>query len=349
MDIFKYIVLRKEIKLNEYRVPLIPIDCKKLIEKNIIVYVEKSENRCFTDIEYSKNGCILIDSYINLPEKNKLDKKEILIVGLKDLDSHRNIIYSFNHLYFSHTFKNQLNSLNILKRFKSNGGSIYDLEYFTNENNIRLFAFGYYAGIVGCYLGLLQYYYKKQASILSNIKPFDSFALLLSHIQVEKSYIYLQPTIAIIGNGRCAKGCMALLSTLQLPYTVFTKENIIDHTNLSSYNIILNCILITGYIKPFITMDTINKFKETDVIVDISCDYNNINNPLPIYSRASTFEEPIISINNRLDIISIDNLPSLLPRESSSAFSSKLIDVIILSKKSVWDKVRNTFLDKIKL
>ncbi len=340
---FKYIVLRREIKLNEYRVPLVPLDCKKLIERNIIVYVEKSNNtRCYSDIEYLQNGCNLIETYTSLP----YNKDEMLIVGLKELENIHNI-YSYNHLYFSHTFKNQTNSREILNRFKSSGGTIYDLEYFTDDNNKRLFAFGYYAGIAGCYLGLLQYYYKSQLLSINNIMPFKSLKLLFEHIKKEKSYVYIQPSIAIIGNGRCAAGCIALLNQLHLSHKVFTRGTILDYSILSRYNIILNCILIDSKIDPFITNETIDRFTNTRVIVDISCDYNNIYNPLPIYNYSSTFIDPIIKINDTMDIISIDNLPTLLPRESSSAFSSKLVEIIISNDKNVWDKVRNIFLDKI--
>lgn len=340
MNTFKYIVLRREIKLNEFRVPLVPNDCNKLINRTMTVYIERCNKRCFSDILYSDQGCIMIDSYLDLPH----NKNEILVVGLKELGDDP-MIYSYNHLYFSHTFKNQLNSMKILKMFKENGGSIYDLEYFTDKYNNRLFAFGYHAGIVGCYLGLLQYYYKKQGLSISNIKPFRSFELLVEHIQKEKLYIYIQPTIAIIGNGRCASGCIALLDLLELPYTILTRNDIINSNKLSSYNIVINCILINRCIK-FIIPETLHQLTNTMVIVDISCDYNNIYNPIAIYDTPSSLIDPVIRINDKLDLIAIDNLPSLLPFESCQAFSSKLVE-IINTDNSLWVKTHRLFLNKI--
>ena len=318
MDIaiyFKYIVIRRESRKYEYRVPLIPSDCKKL---TVIVYVEKS-TRCFTDLEYSEAGCILIDNYMDLTHPIQ----DMLIVGLKELPMDE-YTYAYNHLYFSHCFKNQNNSKTILQLFKLHGGNIYDLEYFTDDNNKRLLSFGFYSGIVGCYLGLLQYYYRKQFKDICNLQPFKCYEDLLKKISNEKNCIYIQPTIAIIGNGRCASGCIYLLNILELPYTIYDRS--MSKNNLNKYNIIINCILLDS-VEPFITTDDLFKFNKTDVIVDISCDYNNINNPLPIYNTATTFKNPIHKIGT-IDLIAIDNLPTLLPRDSSINFSSKLVKII---------------------
>jgi len=320
---FKYIVIRKEIKENEFRTPLIPSDCLILIKNGYTIYVEKSKNRCYEDSMYI--GCILIYDYTKL----EYNKDEMLIVGLKHLDENINNIYSYKHMYFSHTFKNQTNSENILKKFKLNNGFIYDLEYFVDDNNNRLFAFGLYAGIIGTYMALSYYY----THILANMKPMSSYELLVEKISKNITESICKPSVAIIGiNGRCGKGCAKLLETLNIKYTGYTKDmpknNIIDNT------IILNCINIKEYIEPFITFDTLPKNK--CIIVDISCDYNNKFNPLPIYDRLSTFEEPIIKINDNTSLISIDNLPTLLPVESSIEFSNKLVNVFIGGNYKVW-------------
>ena len=43
-------------------------------------------------------------------------------------------------------------------------------EYFVDEQNKRLVAFGYYAGFIGAGLGLLQYLKKTNGNKLSNLK-----------------------------------------------------------------------------------------------------------------------------------------------------------------------------------
>jgi saccharopine dehydrogenase (NAD+, L-lysine-forming) len=268
-----------------------------------------------------------------------------LIVGLKELNYNLDYVFNYNHLYFSHTFKNQSNSNYILNNFREAGGTIYDLEYFMDSNNKRLFAFGFQAGIAGCYLGLLQYYYKKQLKSINLIEPFNSYEELFNNIFNEYKSIYIQPDIAIIGNGKCSKGVIYLLNRLNLPYKVYTKD--MKKDNLYNYNLIFNCILLTTKIDPFITTDTVKLFKDPTVIIDISCDYGNIYNPIPIYSHLSNFNEPVIKINNNVDVIAIDNLPSLLARNSSYVFSSKLINLFIDSDKSSWHKNSAIYRDKI--
>jgi len=335
---FIQIVIRKEFRKNEQRTPLTPLDCNILIKrKNITIYVERSNNRCFNDTMYRDNGCILIDS---IHDKSN-DLSQVLIIGLKELDITNDIIFSYQHMYFSHTFKNQLGFDIILNKFRSNGGSIYDMEYFTDSNNKRLIAFGFYAGIAGAFLGLLQYKTKMiTGSNIINCKPFNSLEEMLQKFITYN--ITIHPTIAIIGNGRCAKGCIKLLEILNLKYTVYTRE--MSKTNLINSTIILNCIQSNEMIPPFITHDTLKNFTKLKVIVDISCDYNNINNPLPIYNECSTFENPIIKINDTVDLISIDNLPSLLPRESSKEFSKNLLELFLNDiYKENWIKVLSLY------
>ena len=336
--IFKYIVIRKEFKLNEFRVALVPSDCIKLINGGIIVYVEKSNNRCIKDSEYSIIGCKMIDNIYQLQNP----KDEILIIGLKELDLDDNNIFSYKHMYFSHTYKNQAGCNNILEKFKLNNGIIYDMEYFTDDNNKRLFAFGNMAGFIGCYLGLLQYYNRNSKNMdLKNLLPYKSSDIIYNNSYIIANYIIqnnIVPQIAVIGiNGHTGNGCIKLLKKLKLEYTGYTRD--MSKNDLHKYNIIFNCINIIHYIIPFITLDTINNFNKMDVIVDISCDYNNKYNPLPIYNNCSTFANPIIKVNN-IDIIAIENLPSLLPVESSNDFSNKLVDIINnLNYINSWDKV----------
>ena len=121
---------------------------------------------------------------------------------------------------------------------------------------------------------------------------------------------------------------LKILDKLNFKYDILLKNS--DKNNLFKYDIILNCILLNNeYIEPFITFNNIDKFKNLTVIVDISCDYNNKFNPLPIYNNNTTYEIPVININNNVDVISIDNLPTLLPKESSIEFSNKLIEILL--------------------
>ena len=338
---FHYIVIRREYRDN--RVALIPSDCLKLTE-SYTVYVEKSNTRCFTDEEYIENGCILIDNYLELDH----DINTILVVGLKELPDEIDH-YSYNHLYFSHTYKNQCNSNIILNKFKQKKGVIYDLEYFntTDLNSTRLFAFGFYAGIAGCYMGLLHYYLKLSGTNYNNNN--NTIQSMLNTINIlANEYSYMIPRIAIIGNGRCASGCIYMLNILKNQFTIFDRKS--NMSNLKNYNIIFNCILlnINDKVEPFITMDTLKSIHNINIIVDISCDYNNKYNPIAIYNTPTTFTSPIHTVED-VNIIAIDNLPSLLPKESSIYFSNKLVpyieDIYIYSE--IWVNVYKVFINNL--
>jgi len=64
------------------------------------------------------------------------------------------------------------------------------------------------------------------------------------------------------------------------------------------------------------------------VISDVSCDPLSPHNTVPIYKSITTLQQPALRIlegDNPLDVIAIDHLPSLLPRESSEFFCGQLI------------------------
>ena len=95
-------------------------------------------------------------------------------------------------------------------------------------------------------------------------------------------------------------------------------------------DIFINCIYLTTKIPNFVDMpslDTPNR--KLSVVCDVSADTTNPNNPIPIYTVATTFDKPTVPVEVKgepaLSLISIDNLPSLLPREASEAFSNDLL------------------------
>ncbi len=321
--------LRKEFKKNEYRTPLIPIHCSKLLNKGFEIYIEKSDVRCFDDNEYVKNGCILSE---NIPENS-------IVIGLKDLDIFNDNFFRFKNIYFAHCFKNQVNSHKILEKFKKNNGVILDYEYIVDENNKRLIAFGYWAGFAGMFLGLLQYYNK-----INNFADINELQPLMDYNKIINIFekINIQPKIAIIGyKGRCGKGAVNLLNKLNIKFTGVGRN---DNYDLTKYEIIVNCI----YLKPdsnFILIDNIDNFKALKIIVDISCDVNAKNNPIKINYCATTFEKPICKVGN-IDVIAIDNLPSLLPKDSSTEFSEILVE--LLQDRNIWNKLEYLYFEKIK-
>jgi saccharopine dehydrogenase (NAD+, L-lysine-forming) len=96
-----------------------------------------------------------------------------------------------------------------------------------------------------------------------------------------------------------------------------------------------------------IWIDSDNKVNKKIVIVDISCDYSKPNNPIKLYNNPTTWNEPVFSFNEYIDIIAINNLPSLLPKESSDNFSKTFLNLLLEYKNNdmndIWKKNYNIY------
>jgi saccharopine dehydrogenase (NAD+, L-lysine-forming) len=318
------IIIRREFKTNEFRTPLVPNDCKKCIDNGITIYVEKSAERCIPDEKYEQNGCILIDDFTTI----ELPKSNTLVIGLKELDYSNPQLLPWCHLYFTHIFKNQVGSKEIIAKLESSGSIIYDYEYFLNKHQKRIIAFGFWAGFIGTALGLLQYYYKSIHKDIGNLKAYEDASILFEEVEYFKHF-FRKINIGIIGvNGRSGKGSRFILERLGI-LNVHGYSRASDKEPLKQHNIIINCIKLSPEDNNiFISQEILPRFDKLQIIVDVSCDINAKNNPIRLNYHGTTFETPVCKINEKVDIIAIDNLPSLLPKDSSEEFSAKLQKII---------------------
>ena len=336
----KIIYLRSEQNLYEKRAPICPKDVSLLINNGYSVYIEPSENRIFNINEYIDNGAIVTFDKWHHPFFNNA-----LIIGLKDLHN-LNELNNHQHIYFSHTYNGQEGMYNILYNFKNSHSTIYDLEFFTDKNNNRLVSFGRFAGISGCILGLNNIIYKNYHNkCITNINCINDISIEIENLTKYK-HLFSNYKIVIIGfRGRCGNGVREILDNLKLDYDIVGKNEDIQLAKLLEYDIIFNCIhLSSQYNKIWFDKTTI--FSNPLLIVDISCDYSKPNNPIAIYSKETTWENPVFTYNKFVDIIAINNLPSLIPRESSEMFSNNLTKLIIgkdTNYKDSWDKNEDIF------
>ena len=232
----KKLYIRNEFNLHEKRTALVPSDIYILILNGFEIWIEESTHRIFSNEEYIKNNVFIT----NLPWYH--DKfKDFLIIGLKELNNLDKLNYH-KHVYFSHLFQNQNNSIEILKKFKNSKSIIYDFEYFLDSNNKRIITFGYYAGIVGCALGLIQYFLKISKKELNNLIPWDNINELIKSIKsTEKFSCNQNINIAIIGpNGNTGSGVCYILEYLNFKFNKIYRET--DKKDLLNYDIIFNCI-----------------------------------------------------------------------------------------------------------
>ena len=114
--------------------------------------------------------------------------------------------------------------------------------------------------------------------------------------------------------------------------------------------------LFAGGVAPFITKEDLQSPKRIlNHVVDVSCDPHSPENPLPFYHQETTFEDPALRIIDPseerpyLDITAISHLPSLLPKESSEAFSQDLIPSLrkLNSGGEEWKRAESVFLDHL--
>ena len=64
-------------------------------------------------------------------------------------------------------------------------------------------------------------------------------------------------------------------------------------------DIFVNCIYLTSKIPSFVNHETIRAAGEKrrlSVVVDVSCDTTNPNNPIPIYNVNTTFSQPTVPV-----------------------------------------------------
>jgi saccharopine dehydrogenase (NAD+, L-lysine-forming) len=343
-NISKKIYIRKENIYPEARVPIVPDHIIKLIDIGFIVFIEASDKRIYNDNSYKRCGAIITTK----PWYDD-DFKDFLIIGLKELKDLDKLDWH-KHIYFSHSYKGQSGSDIILNHFSKSNSIIYDFEYILDDNNKRLISFGYYAGIVGGLLGIIQHYHKlilkkdiEQLSFQNSIQEIIDNIYILNTVK--------QPDITIIGgNGMCGSGVRYVLEEMNLEYKIIdsTIENYKEIILRS--DIFFNCIKLNEDYNE-VWFDENTEFYKPMIICDISCDYMKPNNPIKIYNKRTTWEKPIYNYNNFVNIIAIDNLPSFLPQESSEYFSEKLVALLEEyangDKSGIWRRAELEFNKRI--
>lgn len=315
-------LLRKEFKAFERRTPLTPDNAKRLIDLGHVVKVETCPDRIFKDSEYQKIGCeiVPIESWKNEPT-------ETFILGLKELPVD-DFPLIHRHIYFAHIYKGQIGADQVLKRYKDGSGKHFDLEYLVDEDSKRIAAFGKWAGFVGAAISLDRYYQKFSNEPYPPLRSFESINSLYSQIEKHKSLCEKSPKAIIIGaRGRCGSGAKEVFDHFNITSTEWDYEETKKggpFEEINSHDIFINCVLMTSKIPPFISKESLNDKKKLSIIGDVSCDPTSDLNPIPIYDDITDWEEPFLKTCD-LELLAVDNLPSLLPRESSIDFSDQLI------------------------
>lgn len=196
--------------------------------------------------------------------------------------------------------------------------------------------------------------YPNQDALLSDVK---------AKMQEGEAIAKRKPTVLVIGAlGRCGRGAVDLCKQAGIPDENILKWDMAETSKGGPFDeiiesdIFVNCIYLSEEIPPFVNDESLKKEKrKLSVICDVSCDTTNPHNPVPVYDQNSTFSRPTLPVvgydNPPICVISIDHLPSLLPREASEAFSQALLPSLLSLKdrktSRVWQQAEELYNSKI--
>jgi alanine dehydrogenase len=348
------------------RVALTPAQCKFLMKnvENVMVYVEPSPNRCYSDAEYEKAGAFLSNDLSNCN----------LLLGIKEVPVSQ-LIPNKRYMFFSHTKKLQPYNRALMQAMVQKNITLIDYECLEHNDGQRIIGFGFFAGIVGAHNGIMAYGNRTGAFKLERVHKIKDYrALIHTYFGLK-----LPPVkIAVTGSGRVAHGILEIMNLLDVqevepdeylsksfdyPVYVHLKgSNLYQHSINKSYqrdhfhehpsaytclfeqyaaqtDILMNGIYWAADVPRLFSMELMqsNQFK-IQTIADITDDKNG---SVPCNLGDATIEDPVYGVDkltgeqtapylpNSVDIMAVGNLPNELPRDASRYFGEQLIKYIL--------------------
>jgi len=300
------------------RVPLSPNQCQEIKQKypQIDLVVQKSNIRKFKDEDYANAGIDLVDEVTDCD----------VLLGVKEVPI-EDLIPNKKYFFFSHTFKKQPYNRKLLQAIIEKNIQLIDWETITNSNGQRLIAFGRFAGIVGCFNGLLGYglktnrYELKSAHLCEDRNEMEGE---LNKLDLPKNF-----KLVITGGGRVAGGAIEVLEKTNIKRVspedflsthfaepVYTQLDVEDYvkrddgaifdipaffknpsghsSNFMRYAAVANVYVACHYWdnrSPFIFSreDVKNPNWNICLVADVSCD---IDGPVATTLRPSTITDP---------------------------------------------------------
>ena len=337
--------LRAESKPNEQRAALTPAVATLLIAAGHIVSVEECNKRVFDIEKYRRAGCRIVTtaSWQDAPA-------ECYVTGLKELPEPLPSLHH-KHIYFAHAFKNQSGWKKLLGKFADDGGQLFDLEYLLDENRRRIAAFGYWAGFAGAAVGMMNWL--SQPGPMQAISAYTDKSQLISELSNLLHNHGKRPKAIIIGaKGRCGSGAAEVFRSLNIDVSLWDMEETDKggpFTEILQHDIFINCVFVQSDLPPFLTKELLDQPRILSTIVDVSCDPHGTYNPLPIYDSCTAFDRPAQRLKAEpvLDLISIDHLPSMSPKESSEDYSLQLLQALLqLPDGQTWQGALKVFEEK---
>jgi len=342
-----HIWVRAEQRPNEERVGITPAGAAAMLAAGFQVTVEQSSVRAIGIDGYRAAGCAIA------PENSwPLAPADAIIFGLKELPEDGSPLVH-RHILFGHAYKGQPAGAALLRRFKAGGGTLYDIEYLTDENGRRVAAFGYWAGYAGAAVALKCWAAQQRGKIAGPVAKYPGKQALLDDLGSELAATgAARPRAIVIGAlGRVGTGAADLCAAMGVAVTKWDMAETArggPFPEVLAHEIFLNCILARPGCPVFVPASAKTDARVLSVIGDIACDPTSDFSPVKVYDRATDWAAPALRVaeNPVLDVTAIDNLPSLLPVESSEDFGGLLLPSLLTLddlNAGVWGRAKALF------
>ncbi len=339
--------VRAESRPNEERAGLTAEGAAALMAAGMQVTVEESRQRALPLDGYRAAGCEIAKegAWVDAPE-------DALIFGLKELPEDGTPL-RHRHIMFGHAYKGQASGKVLLGRFAAGGGTLYDLEYLVDDAGRRVAAFGYWAGFAGAAVALRCWIAQQRGGIAGPVHTYLSATHMTADLQSALTRLGAErPSALIIGaKGRVGTGVADLCRDMGVATTLWDMEETAHggpFPEILHHDLFFNCILARDGTPIFVHEGARTVERRLRVIGDIACDPDSAFNPIKVYDRATTWEAPALRVHDQpmLDVMAIDNLPAMLPVESSEDFAGQLLPSLLTLgqiEAGVWGRAKATF------
>lgn len=337
--------VRAEQRPNEERVGLLPEGVAALRAAGIRVTVEDSPVRAIPIDGYRAAGAEIAPAFTwpGAPA-------DAIIFGLKELPEDGTPL-PHRHIMFGHAFKGQPAGQVLLKRFRAGGGTLFDLEYLVDETGRRVAAFGYWAGFAGAAVSLKCWAAQQKGTICGPVEPAGSKSALVAELEEDLQSLGRPRALIIGAKGRVGTGAADLCAELGVETTLWDMAETASggpFPEVLAHGIFLNCILARPGCPVFVPKEALTQVRRLSVIGDIACDPTSDFSPIKVYDRTTDWQAPALRVAEfpLLDVMAIDNLPSLLPVESSQDYAAQLLPTLLTLtdiSSGVWARARADF------
>ena len=322
------------------RVALAPEQIVSLQEKfpQAKFYVQKSDIRAYSDNDYSAAGVLVVDNV------NDCD----VLFGIKEADI-QTLLPNKHYVFFGHIAKEQPYNQPLIRKMVELGITFSDYEYFVDDNNQRLCAFGWWAGVVGTYNSLRAYGFKYKLFELP--KPDLKFTLEKLLANVKEIAHLCKCKVVLTGAGRVSQGAQYVLKHINACQVAPSEFLELTNVNELTY-VVLDLDYLVEHIDPSLPFDVKDfiangqnyksSFAKYAYVADvlISCHYWSPG--YPVYLDNEMLKDPNLNIKVIGDI-TCDIQGSIMSTLRASTHDEPFYDFCTetLSEKTAFSNLKN--------